>query len=90
MNRPFTKAIENTFNEVLGNSKHNLITKDDNIMAEQNDTAQRKAPVDIHKEKLMEVRGIIDGCLDSGSTDYKAALVEILNNVNDYSEYSLN
>ena len=55
-----------------------------------NDNPQRKAPVDIHKEKLMEVRGIIDGCLDSGSTDYEKALTEILNKVNDYSEYSLN
>lgn len=55
-------------------------------MATKND-----APViDKDKEVLMEVRGIIDGLLDSGSTDYKAACEEILNKVNDYSEYSLN
>ena len=41
-------------------------------MATKNDT-----PVDKDKEVLMEVRGIIDGCLDSGSTDYKTALEQI-------------
>ena len=54
-------------------------------MATKND-----APVDKDRDTLMEVRGIIDGVLESGSTDYKSALAEILNKVNDYSEYSLN
>ena len=53
-------------------------------MADKNDT-----PIDKDKEVLMEVRGIIDGVLDSGSTDYKTALVEILSKVNGYSRYSL-
>jgi len=42
-------------------------------MATKNDT-----PIDKDKEILMEVRGIIDGCIDSGSTDYKAALEQIV------------
>jgi hypothetical protein len=42
------------------------------MTATNNDT-----PVNKDKEVLMEVRGIIDGVLDSGSTDYKAALKEI-------------
>ena len=55
-------------------------------MADKND-----APVvDKDKETLMEVRGIIDGVLDSGSKEYKASCEEILSKVNDYSEYSLN
>ena len=33
--------------------------------------------VDIDKDTLMEVRGIIDGVLDSGSTDYGTALDSI-------------
>ena len=44
-------------------------------MATKND-----APVvdkDKDKEILMEVRGIIDGCIESGSTDYKGALKQI-------------
>ena len=45
-----------------------------------NDNPQRK-PVDEvrdnDKDTLMDVRGIIDGLLDSGSTDYKSALEEI-------------
>ena len=32
---------------------------------------------DNDKDTLMEVRGIIDGVLDSGSTDYKSALNDI-------------
>ena len=54
-------------------------------MAESNKEAR-----DNDKDTLMEVRGIIDGVLDSGSTDYKTALKEILDKVNEYGEYSLN
>ena len=41
-------------------------------MATKNDT-----PIDKDKDVLMEVRGIIDGCLDSGSKEYKNALSQI-------------
>ena len=41
-------------------------------MATKNDT-----PIDKDKEVLMEVRGIIDGCIESGSTDYKTAVEQI-------------
>ena len=41
-------------------------------MADKNDT-----PIDKDKEVLMEVRGIIDGLLDSGSKEYKKALEQI-------------
>ena len=41
------------------------------------------APVDTDKETLMEVRGIIDGCIDSGSKDYESALQGISNLVKD-------
>lgn len=34
--------------------------------------------VDKDKEVLLDVRGIIDGCIESGSTDYKSALQEII------------
>ena len=44
-------------------------------MADNNDTAE--VIVDTDKETLMEVRGIIDGCLDSGSKDYNGALQQI-------------
>ncbi len=54
-------------------------------MAEKND-----APIDTDKETLMEVRGIIDGCIESGSTDYKAAIMQVLETVVPYQEYSLN
>ena len=54
-------------------------------MATKNDT-----PVDKDKETLMEVRGIIDGCIESGSTDYKEAVLQILDTVSSYQEYSLN
>lgn len=42
-------------------------------MATKND----KPMIDKDKEVLMEVRGIIDGVLDSGSTDYVKALGQI-------------
>ena len=54
-------------------------------MATKSDT-----PIDKDKEVLMEVSGIIDGCIDSGSKEYKKALLEILEKVNGYSEYHLN
>ena len=54
-------------------------------MATKNDTPI----VDKGKEVLMEVRGIIDGCLDSGSKDYKAAIMQVLETVVPYQEYSL-
>ena len=46
-------------------------------MATKNDTPV----VNKDKELLMEVRGIIDGCIESGSTDYKSALEEIYTKV---------
>ena len=55
-------------------------------MADNNDTPV----IDKDKEVLMEVRGIIDGCIESGSKEYETALLEILDKVNVYSEYSLN
>ena len=42
-------------------------------MATKNDTPV----VDKDKEMLMEVRGIIDGVIESGSKDYKTALEQI-------------
>jgi hypothetical protein len=42
-------------------------------MATKNDTPI----VDSDKDIMMDVRGIIDGCIDSGSTDYSSALKEI-------------
>ena len=33
--------------------------------------------VDKDKETLMEIRGIIDGCIESGSKEYKTALEQI-------------
>ena len=53
-------------------------------MATKNDT-----PIDKDKETLMEVRGIIDGCIESGSKDYKAAIMQVLETVVPYQEYSL-
>ena len=41
-------------------------------MATLNDDS--KKTVDVDKEMLMEVRGIIDGCIESGSKDYEKAL----------------
>lgn len=51
-------------------------------MATLNDDS--KKTVDVDKEMLMEVRGIIDGCIESGSVDYKTALEEIAANVNEH------
>ena len=43
------------------------------------------APViDKDKDTLMEVRGIIDGIVESGSKDYKTALNDIAATVNEY------
>ena len=41
-------------------------------MATKNDT-----PIDKDKEVLMDVRGIIDGVIDSGSKEYNSALKQI-------------
>ena len=41
-------------------------------MAESNEEVR-----DNDKDTLMEVRGIIDGVIESGSTDYKSALEQI-------------
>ncbi len=49
--------------------------KDNNIMATNNDSTEVVSDTD--KEKLMEIRGIIDGVIDSGSTDYNGALQQI-------------
>lgn len=43
--------------------------------------------IDSDKETLMEVRGIIDGCIESGSTEYKKALQDILTKVDRYGNY---
>ena len=43
-------------------------------MATKND----KPVVDKDNDVLMEVRGIIDGCIESGSKDYEGALKEIV------------
>jgi len=45
-------------------------------MATKSDTVE--VVIDNNKDTLMEVRGIIDGVLDSGSTDYKTALEQIV------------
>ena len=39
---------------------------------------------DTDKDIFMEVRGIIEGVLDSGSTDYKTALNDIAATVNEF------
>jgi len=54
-------------------------------MATKNDTPV----VDEDKETLLEVRGIIDGVFDSGSTDYKTAVQAILDKVFIDGEYTL-
>ena len=48
-------------------------------MATKSDT-----PVDKEKDTLMEVRGIIDGIVESGSKDYKTALTDIAATVNEH------
>ena len=53
-------------------------------MATDNDTPV----VDNDKDVLMEVRGIIDGCIESGSTEYAKALQDILIKVQGYGNYS--
>ena len=45
-------------------------------MADNNDTAE--VVVDTDKDILLDVRGIIDGVLESGCTDYKSALEQIV------------
>ena len=40
--------------------------------------------VDKDKDVLMEVRGIIDGCLDSGGKEYKKALQDVAVIVNEF------
>ena len=52
-----------------------------------NDNPQRKAVDevrDIDKDTLMEVRGIIDGIVESGSKDYGSALNDIAATVNEH------
>ena len=39
---------------------------------------------DKDKDALMEVRGIIDGCIESGSTKYRTALLEIAITLNNH------
>ena len=48
-------------------------------MTDKNDT-----PIDKDKDTLMEVRGIIDGCIESGSKEYAKALQEIVDRVSLY------
>ena len=48
-----------------------MITKDDTLIVDTNKTA------------LLEIRGIIDGVLESGSTDYKGAMQEIAATANE-------
>ena len=45
---------------------------------------------DIDKDTLMEVRGIIDGVLDSGSKDYKIALIDIAARTKGYLDKLVN
>ena len=53
-------------------------------MAESNEEVR-----DNDKDTLMEVRGIIDGVLDSGSDDYNSALELIATTVKDYNKNSI-